>query len=64
MDRELVHHLEKVNNKSLIGLCIQQMLKREEELTELLTELKDISKENPEAMKRIIGEEAYNLLTE
>lgn len=63
MDNELINHLKEVNDNSFIGLCIHQLLKREEELIELLTELKSISKENPQVMIPIVGEEAYALLT-
>ncbi len=59
---ELVNHLKSVNNNSLIGLCIQQILLRDEELKKLLKELKTISKENPEVIIPIIGKEAYSLL--
>jgi len=63
MSNELLNHLKNVNNKSFIGLCIQQMLLREEELPKMLQELKSISAENPEIMIPIIGREAHTLLT-
>jgi hypothetical protein len=63
MSNELLNHLKNVNNKSFIGLCIQQMLLREEELPKMLQELKSISAENPEIMIPIIGREAHALLT-
>jgi hypothetical protein len=59
---ELINHLKNVNNNSLIGLCIQQILVRDEELKKLLQELKVISGENPEIIIPIIGKEAYSLL--
>jgi len=62
MNTELIKHLRNVNHKSLIGLCIEQILLREEELQRLLKELKSISGENPEIIIRIIGKEAYSLL--
>jgi hypothetical protein len=62
MSNELLNHLKNVNNNSLIGFCIQQILLREKELQERLQELKNISKENPEIMISIIGREAYSLL--
>ena len=55
-------HLKNVNSNSLIGLCIEQILLRDEELKKLLKELKTISQENPEIMIPIIGKEAYSLL--
>jgi len=62
MSNELLNHLKNVNNNSLIGFCIQQILLQEEELQEQLQELKSISRENPEIMIPIIGLEAYLLL--
>jgi len=59
---ELINHLKNVNNNSLVGLCIQQILVRDEELKKLLQELKIISRENPEIIIPIIGKEAYSLL--
>jgi hypothetical protein len=59
---ELLDHLKNVNNNSLIGLCIEQILLRDEELKKLLNELKTISKEHPEIIIPIIGKEAYSLL--
>jgi hypothetical protein len=59
---ELIDHLKNVNNNSLIGLCIEQILLRDEELKKLLNELKTISKEHPEIIIPIIGKEAYSLL--
>jgi len=61
---DLINHLKKVNRNSLIGLCIQQILLRDEELKRLLKELKTISRENPEIIIPIIGKEAYSLLME
>ncbi|HEU5166391.1 MAG TPA: hypothetical protein VFU29_12655 [Chitinophagaceae bacterium] len=63
MSNELLNQLKNVNNNSFIGFCIQQVLLQEEELQERLQELKSISRENPEIMIRIIGLEAYVLLT-
>lgn len=63
MSNELLNQLKNVNNNSFIGFCIQQALLQEEELQERLQELKSISRENPEIMIRIIGLEAYVLLT-
>ena len=63
MNNELLNQLKNVNNNSFIGFCIQQALLQEEELQERLQELKSISRENPEIMIRIIGVEAYVLLT-
>jgi hypothetical protein len=60
---ELMNHLKNVNSNSLIGLCIEQILLRDEELQKLLAELKTISRENPEIIIPIIGKEAYSLLT-
>jgi len=57
-------HLKNVNSKSLIGLCIEQILLRDEELKKLVKELKTISRENPEIIIPIIGKEAYSLLME
>ena len=62
VNNELIDHLKKVNDTSLIGLCIQQILVREKELERLLQELKNISRENPEIMIPIIGEETHALL--
>jgi hypothetical protein len=62
MSNELLNHLKNVNNNSLIGFCIQQILLQEEELQERLQELKSISRENPEIMIPIIGLDAYALL--
>lgn len=62
MSTELLDHLKNVNNNSLIGLCIEQILLRDEELKKLLNELKTISKEHPEIIIPIIGKEAYSLL--
>jgi len=62
MSTELLNHLKNVNSNSLIGLCIEQILLRDEELKKLLTELKTISRENPEVIIPIIGKEAYSLL--
>jgi hypothetical protein len=62
MSNELLNHLKNVNNNSFIGFCIQQALLQEEELQERLQELKCISRENPEIMIPIIGQEAYVLL--
>ena len=57
-------HLKNVNSNSLIGLCIEQILHRDEELKKLVKELKTISRENPEIIIPIIGKEAYSLLME
>jgi hypothetical protein len=57
-----MEHLKNVNSNSLIGLCIEQILLRDEELKNLLKELKTISRENPEIIIPIIGKEAYSLL--
>jgi hypothetical protein len=62
MSPELVHYLRRVNDNTLIGLCIRQILNRQEELQDLLRELQTLSKENPEIMIPIIGEEAHRLL--
>jgi hypothetical protein len=62
MRTELISHLENVSNDSFIGFCIQQALQREEELHTLLTELTMISREHPDMIKPIIGEEAHALL--
>ena len=64
MSTELMDHLKNVNSKSLIGLCIEQILLRDEELKKLVKELKTISRENPEIIIPIIGKEAYSLLME
>ena len=57
-------HLKNVNSNSLIGLCIEQILLRDEELKKLVKELKTISREKPEIIIPIIGKEAYSLLME
>ena len=62
MNTELINHLRNVNDNSLIGLCIEQIVVREEELQKLLIELKVISGQNPDIMIPIIGKEAYSLL--
>jgi hypothetical protein len=59
---ELMDHLKNVNSNCLIGLCIKQILLRDEELKKLLKELKTISEENPQIIIPIIGKEAYSLL--
>ena len=59
-----MNHLKNVNSNSLIGLCIEQILLRDEELKKLVKELKTISRENPEIIIPIIGKEAYSLLME
>jgi len=59
-----MNHLKNVNSNSLIGLCIEQILLRDEELKKLLKELKTISRENPGIMIPIMGKEAYSLLME
>ena len=64
MSTELIDHLKNVNSNSLIGLCIEQILLRDEELKKLVKELKTISRENPEIIIPIIGKEAYFLLME
>jgi len=64
MTSELFDHLKNVNDNSLIGLCIQQILLREKELEELVQEIKTISKENPDIMIPIIGHETHALLVE
>lgn len=64
MSTELIDHLKNVNSNSLIGLCIEQILLRDEELKKLVKELKTISRENPEIIIPIIGKEAYSLLME
>jgi hypothetical protein len=64
MSNELFDHLKNVNDKSLIGLCIQRIIQREKELQEMLQELRTISKENPEIMRPIIGQETHALLVE
>jgi hypothetical protein len=62
MSTELMNQLKHVNDDSFIGFCIQQILRREEELQRLLSELKTISRENPEIMIPIIGKEAHSIL--
>ena len=63
MSTELMNQLKNVNDNSFIGFCIQQMLLQpEHELQGLVNELKTISKENPEIMIPIIGEEAHAIL--
>jgi len=57
-----MNQLKHVNDDSFIGFCIQQILRREEELQRLLSELKTISRENPEIMIPIIGIEAHSIL--
>jgi hypothetical protein len=63
MSTELLSQLRNVKDNSLIGLCIQQILVREEELQNMLRELRGISRENPEIMIPIIGRETHTLLT-
>ena len=62
MSTELMNQLRNVSDDSFIGFCIQQILQREEELQQLLSELKTLSKENPEIMIPIIGKEAHSIL--
>jgi len=63
MGTDLMNQLKNVNNNSFIGFCIQQMLLQpEHELKGLIDELKTITKENPEIMIPIIGEEAHAIL--
>jgi hypothetical protein len=62
VNTELMDHLKNVNSNSLVGLCIKQILLREEELRKLLNELKTISEENPGIMMSVLGKEAYSLL--
>jgi hypothetical protein len=62
MRTELITHLENVSDNSFIGFCIQQALQREEGLQTLLVELRIISREHPEVIIPIIGEEAHTLL--
>jgi hypothetical protein len=63
MNNDLINHLKKVRNDSFIGLCIQNILHRDDgELQGLLKELKVISMENPEIMIPIIGEQAHAIL--
>jgi hypothetical protein len=62
MNNELINHLKNVSDKTLIGLCIQQLLLREGEAAKQWDELKAISREFPEIMIPIIGQKAYSLL--
>jgi hypothetical protein len=62
MNNELISHLKDVNNDSLIGLCIQNIVKKQHELQELLDELRSITREYPEIMNEILGKEASWLL--
>jgi len=62
MNNELIRHLRDVNNDSLIGLCIQNIVKKQHELQELLDELRTITREHPEIMNEILGKEASCLL--
>ena len=58
MNNELISHLRDVDNNSLIGICIQRFVKKEEELQEMLDDLRTINREFPDIMKQIIGKEA------
>jgi len=62
MNNELISHLRNVNKDSIIGLCIDHIVKKENELQELLDDLKTITREHPEIMNQILGKEASRLL--
>ncbi len=62
MSNELISHLREVNKDSIIGLCIHHIVKKENELQELLDDLKTITREHPEIMNQILSKEAFQLL--
>ena len=62
MSNELISHLREVNKDSIIGLCIHHIVKKENELQELLEDLKTITREHPEIMNQILSKEAFQLL--
>jgi hypothetical protein len=62
MNNELISHLRNVNKDSIIGLCIDHIVKKENELQELLDDLKTITREHPEIMNQILSKEAFQLL--
>jgi hypothetical protein len=62
MNNELISHLKNVNKDSIIGLCIDHIVKKENELQELLDDLKTITREHPEIMNQILSKEAFQLL--
>ena len=62
MSNELISHLKNVNKDSIIGLCIDHIVKKENELQELLDDLKTITREHPEIMNQILSKEAFQLL--
>ena len=62
MSNELTSHLRNVNKDSIIGLCIDHIVKKENELQELLDDLKTITREHPEIMNQILSKEAFQLL--
>jgi len=43
-------------------LCIDHIVKKENELQELLDDLKTITREHPEIMNQILSKEAFQLL--
>jgi hypothetical protein len=62
VNNELISHLRVVSNESFIGLCIQHIVKKEQELQEMLDELKTLTRDHPEIMVQILGKEASRLL--
>lgn len=62
MNNELISHLRNVNKDSIIGFCIDHIVKKENELQELLDDLKTITREHPEIMNQILSKEAFQLL--
>ena len=62
MNSELLTLLEKVNDNSIVGLCIQQALRNKQQ-EELLFILKDMAHDNPQIIMPIIGKKAFTLLS-
>jgi len=63
MNNKLISHLKDVSNDSIIGLCVQNIVRKEQELQEMLNELKTITREHPDIMNKFLGKEASLLLT-
>jgi hypothetical protein len=62
VNNELISHLSEVSNDSFIGLCIQHIVKKEQELQEMLNDLKTLTRDHPDIMIQILGKEASRLL--
>ena len=61
MNSELLALLEKVNDNSIVGLCIQLALRNKQQ-EELLFILKDMAHDNPQIIMPIIGKKAFTIL--